>query len=157
MHNKYSVVVEFTADSKVIPKDLLLLADPSQDSIQSYIDKANFYIAKSEDKIIGIVVYIVNSSEVEIVNIAVYPEYQTMGVGKKLIDSVIDHTKKNDLKFLEVKTGNSSIGQIAFYQKAGFRITGVERDYFLKNYIDPIYENGIRCLDRIVFTTELQS
>ena len=37
MHNKYSVVVEFTADSKVIPKDLLLLADPSQDSIQSYI------------------------------------------------------------------------------------------------------------------------
>ena len=47
-------------------------------------------------------------------------------------------------------TGNSSIDQIAFYQK-GFRMIGVEIGFFERNYNDKIYENGILCRDKIWF------
>ena len=43
-----------------------------------------------------------------------------------------------------------SIDQIAFYQKAGFRMIGVEI-VFERNYNDKIYENGILCRDKIWF------
>ncbi|RIO99278.1 GNAT family N-acetyltransferase, partial [Staphylococcus gallinarum] len=52
-------------------------------------------------------------------------------------------------------TGNSSIGQLAFYQKAGFRIVAVEMNYFVNNYEDPIYENGILCRDLIRLVKKL--
>ena len=51
-------------------------------------------------------------------------------------------------------TGNSSLGELAFYQKSGFRITGVKRDFFA-DYDPPIFENGIRCLDMVILTLPL--
>jgi len=35
------------------------------------------------------------------------------------------------------------------YQKCGFRIVGVELDYFRKNHEEKIFENGIECRDMI--------
>ncbi len=58
-------------------------------------------------------------------------------------------------KTLEVCTGNSSIGQLALYQKCGFRMSGIERDFFIKHYHEPIFENGIQCRDRVRLTQEL--
>ena len=53
-----------------------------------------------------------------------------------------------------VGTANSSIDNIAFYQKLGFRMAEIKRDFF-KAYPTPIFENGIRALDMIVFEKEL--
>ena len=33
---------------------------------------------------------------------------------------------------LEVGTGNSSLRELAFYQRFGFRIAGVDRDFFVR-------------------------
>jgi hypothetical protein len=46
-------------------------------------------------------------------------------------------------------TGNSGIGQLAFYQKAGFRLWRIERDFFSaeRGYPDGIEENGIPLRD----------
>lgn len=53
-----------------------------------------------------------------------------------------------------VGTANSSIGNLAFYQKVGFRITEVKKDFFSK-YPEPIFENGIQALDMIMFEKNL--
>ena len=53
-----------------------------------------------------------------------------------------------------VGTANSSIDNIAFYQKLGFRMAEIKRDFF-KAYPTPIFENGIIALDMIVFEKEL--
>ncbi|MGX8177137.1 GNAT family N-acetyltransferase [Exiguobacterium artemiae] len=50
---------------------------------------------------------------------------------------------------IEIGTGNSSIGQLALYQKCGFRIVGVDLNFFLRHYEEDIIENGIRCTDMI--------
>ena len=56
---------------------------------------------------------------------------------------------------LLVSTGDSSIGQLALYQKCGFRIESIERDYFIRHYPEVIIENGIQCRDRICLTQNL--
>ena len=49
---------------------------------------------------------------------------------------------------MTVGTGNSSLRQLSFYQKAGFRISGIIPDYFIGDD-PPVFENGIRCIDMI--------
>jgi hypothetical protein len=53
-----------------------------------------------------------------------------------------------------VGTANSSIGNLAFYQRVGFRMDHVRKDYF-SYYREPRYENGIQIRDLLVFRREL--
>ncbi|MBN1779863.1 GNAT family N-acetyltransferase, partial [bacterium] len=49
---------------------------------------------------------------------------------------------------LEVGTGTFGY-QLAWYQREGFRVFAIERDFFLVNYEEPIYENGIQLKDML--------
>ena len=59
---------------------------------------------------------------VEIKNIAVREDRQGQGLGKKLLQEAIRVAKNKGYERIEIGTGNSSIGQLALYQKCGFRI-----------------------------------
>lgn len=89
-------------------------------------------------------------------NIAIAEAYQGQGIGKQVLVEVIAIAKNRGAKTLEVGTGNSSLDQLAFYQKAGFRVIGVERDFFVRNYPEEIIENGIRCQDMIRLAVDLK-
>lgn len=58
-------------------------------------------------------------------------------------------------KTLEIGTGNSSLNQLGLYQKCGFRIIGVDKDFFTRHYEDEIVENGIICRDMIRLSMDL--
>ena len=81
-------------------------------------------------------------------NISVAPEYQKIGIGRKLLQYVIIATRKAKVKRLEVGTGTFGY-QLAFYQREGFRVDSVEKDFFLVNYEEPIYEDGIQLQDML--------
>ena len=89
------------------------------------------------------------------VNIAVREEQHGRGIGKRLIMDAIRVAETNGYKTIEIGTGNSSIGQLAFYQKCGFRIIGVDIDFFIKHYPEEIFENGIQCRDMIRLSRDL--
>ncbi|MDN5201872.1 GNAT family N-acetyltransferase [Fulvivirgaceae bacterium BMA10] len=129
-----------------IPYDLLDLADPSRAMIDSYLNEGTCYIGILNKEIIGVyVIKEISSGILEIMNIAVKENFQGKGYGKKLIDHVIDLAREKGFKQLHIGTGNSSIDQLAFYQKCGFEIHAIEKNFFLDNYIEPIFENGIQC------------
>lgn len=139
-----------------IPYDLLYLADPSIESVNECIDRGDCYIAHKDNELVGAYILIkTRPSTLELVNIAVCEEYQGHGIGKKLLHSAIDIAKKSNSKTLEVGTGNSSISQLAFYQRCGFRIVGIDRDFFKKHYKEKIVENGIECIDMIRLSIDL--
>lgn len=139
-----------------IPYDLLLLADPSMEVIEEYASRGEVYGGFIDNGIIGAYVLIkTRPATLELVNISICDEYQGKGIGKMLIYDAIDKAKIQKAKTLEVGTGNSSITQLAFYQKCGFRITGVDRDFFKKHYEEKIIENGIECVDMIRMSMEL--
>lgn len=77
------------------------------------------------------------------------------GIGKRLVLLAVEVARKAGLRTIELGTGNSSVGQLRLYQKCGFRIVGVDIDFFIRHYDQPIFENGIECRDMIRLKQDL--
>jgi len=133
---------------------LLLMADPDVGAIKKYINGSTIFIAKESDILVGIVIITLTDSQYEIKNIAVLESHQEKGIAKKLISKTKNFVRDNGAKAVIIGTGNSSLNQLALYQKCGFRIHSVRKNYFTK-YPKPIFENGIRCLDMVILKAEL--
>lgn len=138
------------------PMDLLLLADPSLKLVKEYVKRGDCFLAEIDSEIIGVYVLLpTRPGTVELVNIAVSEKHHGKGIGKKLVMDAIITARTRGFKTIEIGTGNSSIGQLALYQKCGFRIVGVELDFFVRHYSIEIYENGIQCRDMIRLSNDL--
>jgi len=141
-----------------LPMDLLLLADPSKEKVLAYVQSGSCYAAFHAQEVIG--VYVLSSlsqHSVEIMNVAVKESWQGKGIGKQLIRHAIAEAKATGFHTIEIGTGNSSIQQLALYQKCGFRLTSIDHDFFLKHYDEPIYENGIQCMDMVRLSLTFQA
>jgi len=141
-----------------VPMDLLLLADPSKEKVLAYVENGACYAAFHEQDVIGVYVLLSLSQQtVEIMNVAVKESYQGKGIGKQLIRHAIAEAKAAGFQTIEIGTGNSSIQQLALYQKCGFRLSSIDRDFFLKHYDEPIFENGIQCMDMVRLSHTFQA
>ena len=133
---------------------LLLQADPNQESIDSYICNSTILIAIEGEVIIGVGVIQKLDDKCEIKNISILDNYQTRGIGTQLVEELVNCALSMMVKTVEVGTGNSSLSQFAFYQKCNFRMHRIKIGYF-DSYPTPIYENGIRCRDLVIFRRDL--
>lgn len=143
--------------NEALPMDLLLEADPSEELIQEYAANGFCYVAQQQGESIGTYILLpLNKTAIEIKNIAVAASQRGKGYGKKLVEHAISEAARMQYTTVEIGTGNSSLDQLALYQKCGFRILGVDRDFFIRNYPEPIFENGIQCRDmiRLEYKTE---
>lgn len=140
------------------PWDILSLADPSRIIVEEYVKNGIIFVGEASGEIIG--VYVLKETHtvvVEIMNIAIKEPYQNKGLGKQLIIHAISEASKQGYARLEIGTGNSSIYQLKLYQQCGFRIEGIDFDYFLRNYDEPIFENGLLCRDMIRLSYTFES
>lgn len=144
------------ASDENVPMDLLLLADPSPAIIESYLDRGECYVVEVGKEIVGVFVLLATRPHtVELVNIAVAETHQGKGIGKALVLGAIQIAQKKGFKTIEVGTGNSSIGQLALYQKCGFQIIGIDKGFFVKHYQEEIIENGIHCRDMVRLSQDI--
>ncbi|WP_203248232.1 GNAT family N-acetyltransferase [Sporosarcina beigongshangi] len=133
---------------EIPPFELLLLADPSREMVEEYLAIGECRVAEIAGEIVGVYVLVkLDVETMEIMNVAVDERMHGRGIGRKLIEDAIQTARELGYHSLEVGTGNSSIGQLALYQKCGFRIEGVIKDFFIDNYEEAIFENGIQCRD----------
>lgn len=147
---RHRIVISQALSDDEFPWDLLLSADPSRELVSAYLATGECYLARLDQEIIGVFVVAQKAPDIwELMNIAVAEAHHGQGIGKTLLAEAIRIAWQHEAKTLEVGTGNSSLAQLAFYQKAGFRIVGVERDFFLRHYAEPIMENGIPCVDMV--------
>lgn len=134
------------------PIELLLLADPSEEKIRSYLSGSKCFVASSGAVVVGAcVVQPRGTGRHEVMSIAVHPAYQKSGYGTALLKWVIDFFLSSGARELEVGTGTFGY-QLAFYQRHGFRVTSIDHDFFVRNYPEPILENGIRLFDMLRLT-----
>jgi ribosomal protein S18 acetylase RimI-like enzyme len=139
---------------------LLLLADDSEQQVRSYMNEGTLYAfgyVGSEDAL-GMVLAIPEpDGSVELKAVAVAEGLHGQGIGSKMLRAVIQDLHNRGTRHLIVGTGNSGIGQLAFYQKAGFRLWKIERDFFSaeRGYADDLEENGIPLLDMVWMDQEL--
>lgn len=153
-----NVEIRQLESNEMVPMELLLLADPSEEMISNYLGRGTCFVAIRNNETVGVMVLVPTRLEtMEIVNIAVKEHFQGMGIGRTLLNYAIHYSKEQGGRYLEIGTGNSSVNQLLIYQKCGFRIVGVEQDFFIKHYKDEIYENGIQCRDMIRLKLELRT
>lgn len=135
---------------------LLLLADPSEELVRGYANTSNTVGATLDGEPIGVYVLIDKGDGLmELKNIAVHPEWQGKGLGKILITHAMERAGDRGATRMEVGTGNSSLDQLALYEKVGFRRDRVDEGFFLRNYPEPIYENGMQCTDMIYLSKRI--
>lgn len=147
------------------PWSLLLAADPSREKVRRYLSGSTCFAARQTTQIkpsglgaiIGICVLVPQGDGVqswELMNIAVASGWQCFGIGTALLRRAIDWTRARGIRQLEVGTGSFG-DQLLFYQRAGFRVTGIERDFFLRNYTTALWERGVQHKDMLRLTLEL--
>ena len=87
--------------------------------------------------------------------IAVAPDLRGRGYGKQIIHVLQEELRRRRGHALLVGAANAALENIAFYQKCGFRMFEIRRDYFA--YIQPsIAEHGIVLRDMLVLRYDLE-
>jgi len=91
---------------------------------------ANLMVARLDDILVGYVCYWLIFKEVHIMNLAVRRDFRRQGIGETLIRSVLKEArdKGGERATLEVRASN--IAAIRLYQKLGFNVTGIRRNYY---------------------------
>lgn len=89
-----------------------------------------------------------DGNNIELFNISVSPEMQGQGVGKDLLQFVIESVQQHGINRIELGTGTFGY-QLAFYQRLGFRVDSIIKNFFIDNYDEPIYELGIQHKDML--------
>jgi GNAT superfamily N-acetyltransferase len=138
------------------PMELLLNADPSKQLVERYLQRGTSYVAVDSGEIVGVYVLLpTRPATVELVNVSVREEHQGKGIGKQLVRHAVRQAREEGYQTIEVGTGNSSVDQLALYQKCGFRMVGIDRDFFLRHYEEPLFENGIQVTDMVRLSQDL--
>ena len=145
---------------ELVPEDrrrllpLLLLADESEAVVGSYLDRGTLFAIRDGDADIGVLLLIQEGDAVEVKNLALAEGSRGQGVGTLAISFAAKCAREAGVDRLRVGTANSSLDAIRFYQKVGFRMSDVKRGFF-DAYPEPIWEDGLRARDMIMFELAL--
>lgn len=92
---------------------------------------------------------------VEIMNIAVTPALQSRSIGTRLLRAAVRLARKQGAEALDVGTCNCCFRELAFYQRFGFRMTSIDRDFFARRstVVEPI--DGIVVSDMVHLSMKL--
>jgi ribosomal protein S18 acetylase RimI-like enzyme len=136
---------------------LLLEADEGEERIRTVLldPTCTTYAAWLDDRIVGATVVRWKENDTsEIVYIEVAAALRGRGYGKQMIQALQDELPRHGGRALLVGTANASLENIAFYQKCGFRMYEIKRDFFA--YIQPpVFEHGIQIRDMLMLRYDL--
>jgi ribosomal-protein-alanine N-acetyltransferase len=88
-------------------------------------DEHKYLVARDENKIAGYIGIEKILDETHIINMAVDPNYRQQGIGKRLMQHVLND---EDVFFLEVRVSNDKAK--AIYEKYGFKVINVRKGYY---------------------------
>jgi len=133
-------------------------AADSESEIASYRDLGEVLVATEGAEILGHV-QVVESGDpgvVEIKSIAVLEARRSDGVGTALIHAALARCRDMDARLVRVATAAASTDALKFYQRQGFRITRVIRDFYSpERGYRPYLLNGIPLLDEVILDLQL--
>jgi ribosomal protein S18 acetylase RimI-like enzyme len=133
-------------------------ADDSESEIASYIALGEILVARDDGNIVGHVQVVATSesSTFEIKSLAVADGRRSQGIGGALVRAALADCRNQGARTVLVATAAASIGALQFYQRQGFRIRRVVRDFYVASRgYQPVVLNGIPLLDEVILDIEL--
>jgi ribosomal-protein-alanine N-acetyltransferase len=99
---------------------------------------ARLWAATMNEKLAGFVCYWMLDFEVNLLNLAVHPEERGKGVGRFLLNHMVEEAASREVEtaWLEVRVSNAAANRL--YRKFGFEKAGVRRKYYADTGEDAI-------------------
>jgi [ribosomal protein S18]-alanine N-acetyltransferase len=94
-------------------------------------------------KLAGYIVARMGADELHINNVAVREDYRRRGIGRRLLDGILEKGKSSGATaaFLELRAGNTAA--LALYEECGFRVTSRRKQY----YSEPVEDALVMTID----------
>jgi N-acetylglutamate synthase-like GNAT family acetyltransferase len=138
---------------------ILLDALPFDDRLRAELASSHVtaYAATLDGELIGSVAVRWEETS-EIVLLGVAKDWRGLGHGTSIVLEIIEEARRRKVRTLLVGTASVSMDNILFYQKCGFRMDHVRRDYFKEQFpeMEPIIWRGITMRDMIVLSFEFE-
>ncbi len=136
--------------------DMLLMADPQRDMIESYLDQGEMFALVNGGAVCAVcVVKMLKNRKCELKNIVTRESDRGKGYAKYMIRCICEYYG-NICDTMYVGIANSK-GMMGFFEQCGFINSHVVVNYFADHYREPIYEDGVRLTDKIYLKKQLGS
>jgi len=122
--------------------------------VRAYLHDGDLFAITENEDLVGVLLAIRADDTVEIKNLAVVPARRGAGIGRAAIEALAERASSEGVTRLIVGTANSSLDNLRFYQRCGFRFAGVRRGFF-DSYPEPIVESGVRARDLVILDRHL--
>ncbi len=110
---------------------------PSPKPEQVFVEDEHKYLVAVEDgKIVGYAGFETIVDEGHVINMAVADECRRQGVGRSLMERIIEESKSAKLKRLILEVRISNRAAIALYEKMGFQVIAKRKKYYEDNNED---------------------
>ena len=132
---------------------LLLLGDEQEDMIDRYLERGMMYAL--DDGGVKAVCVLTDEGDgtLELKNLAVEPDFQRRGYGRRLVEFASETFRGRYARLL-AGTGDSPL-TIPFYEACGFRRSHIIPNFFTDHYDHPIFEGGRQLVDMIYLSKAL--
>lgn len=91
---------------------------------------AVFFVAEQNNEVLGYAGMQCVMGECYINNIAVFPQFRGMGIGTRLVQTLVAHAEQQNSLFLTLEVRKSNKQAIAIYQKLGFLEAGCRKNFY---------------------------
>lgn len=134
---------------------LLLLADESEAMVARYLPRGELWVAERGKALCAVAVLTDEGGGLcELKNLAVAPECQRQGVGRRFVAFLCGHYAA---RFREMRVGTGETPRtIGFYRACGFRPFGRLRGFFTEHYAAPIVDDGVLLRDMVLLHRTIQ-
>lgn len=148
-------IVPFDGDRRDLV-DLFRLAEDSDFKLDGYLDAGSVWVAmRGSAEIVGHIQVIVrgHGETWEVANMAVAVLHRGSGVGRRLLEHVIDEARAGGVRGVQLATATADIGNLRFYQRCGFRLGYIVPDAFGPHtgYPAGTASHGIAVRDQVWF------
>ncbi|MBN1479156.1 ribosomal-protein-alanine N-acetyltransferase [candidate division KSB1 bacterium] len=110
----------------------IFLSPWSMSSFHKELDNkiSTTFVLLWHDLITGYTTFWIAADEVQILKIAVAPDFRQLGVAAWMLNTILQESRRLQAKiaFVEVRASNKNA--IGFYKKNGFAVEGTRRDYY---------------------------
>lgn len=89
-----------------------------------------FFLAEVDRKIAGYIIGCIKDGKGEIISLAVDPKFRRKGIGRKLLNFILDKFGKKEISALKLHVRTKNRGAIKFYQKFGFQVLKTVKNYY---------------------------
>ena len=134
--------------------ELLLLADEQESMIDRYLKRGDMYALYDMGEVQAVCVVTEETEEIlELKDLAVRPQAQRSGYGRKMIEFLCEEYKGKK-RILQAGTGDSP-ATLPFYEACGFTQSHRILGFFVDNYDHPIIECGKQLVDMVYLRKKL--